>query len=94
MNAPVHSDVVQSILADACVSISGLKKNPAAVIAAAREQQVAILNRNKPVAYMISPEVWDYLCELVSDQKLIEMAREALDSDEQGVPVTMDELLD
>jgi len=94
MNAPFQSEVVTPILAEACVGISELKKNPAAVIAAAREQQVAILNRNKPVAYMISPEVWDYLCELVSDQKLVEMAREALDSGEEGVPVTMDELLD
>ncbi|MFC7499118.1 type II toxin-antitoxin system Phd/YefM family antitoxin [Enterovirga sp. GCM10030262] len=94
MNAPFQSEVVTPILAGACVGISELKKNPAAVIAAAREQQVAILNRNKPVAYMISPEVWDYLCELVSDQKLVEMAREALDSGEEGVPVTMDELLD
>ena len=94
MNAPFQSEVVTPILAEACVGISELRKNPAAVIAAAREQQVAILNRNKPVAYMISPEVWDYLCELVSDQKLVEMAREALDSGEEGVPVTMDELLD
>ena len=94
MNAPFQSEVVTPILAEACVGISELKKNPAAVIAAAREQQVAILNRNKPVAYMISPEVWDYLCELGDDQKLVEMAREALDSGEEGVPVTMDELLD
>ena len=94
MNAPFQSEVVTPILAGACVGVSELKKNPAAVIAAAREQQVAILNRNKPVAYMISPEVWDYLCELVDDHKLVEMAREALDSGEEGVPVTMDELLD
>lgn len=94
MNAPLDSSAVTPILADACVGISELKKNPAAVVAAAREQQVAILNRNKPVAYVISPQVWEYLCELVSDQELIEMAREALESGEEGVPVTIDELLD
>ena len=94
MNAPFDSSAVTPILADACVGISELKKNPAAVVAAAREQQVAILNRNKPVAYVISPQVWEYLCELVSDQELIEMAREALESGEEGVPVTIDELLD
>lgn len=94
MNAPFKSDPVLPILADACVGISELKKNPAAVIAAARVRQVAILNRNKPVAYMISPEVWDYLCELVSDHKLVEMAQEALDRDEEGIPVSLGELLD
>ena len=93
MNAPFNAGI-EPILAELCIGISGLKKNPAAVIAAAQGQQVAILNRNKPVAYMISPEVWDYLCELVSDQKLVEMAQEALDRDEEGIPVSLGELLD
>ena len=61
MNAPFKSPPVDTILAEACVGISELKKNPAAVIAVAREQQVAILNRNKPVAYIIAPHVWEYL---------------------------------
>ena len=84
MNAPFKADPVVPILADACVGISELKKNPAAVVAAAREQQVAILNRNKPVAYVISPEVWEYLCDLVDDMKDEELVRERLREADEG----------
>jgi antitoxin StbD len=92
MNAPFQPDVVLPIMADACVSISGLKKNPATVIAEARHRQVAILNRNKPVAYLISPMVWEYVCDLVDDIKLAEMmdAREGELS--EAVPVSLDDL--
>lgn len=93
MNALFKSPLVDTILASSCVGISELKKNPAAVIAAAQEQQVAILNRNKPVAYVIAPHVWEYLCELVDDLKLEDMAREELERGEEPIRVTIDELL-
>lgn len=90
MNAPFKSDPVEPILASACVGISELKKNPAAVVAAARTQQVAILNRNKPVAYVISPEVWEFVCDLAEDAKLAEEAAASLD--EEGENVSLDDL--
>jgi antitoxin StbD len=92
MNAPFKADPVIPILADACVGISELKKNPAAVIAAAREQQVAILNRNKPVAYVISPEVWEYLSELVDDRKLAQEAEASLAEEGDNFEVVFDDL--
>lgn len=92
MNAPFKSDPVQPILADACVGISELKKNPAAVIAAAREQQVAILNRNRPVAYVVSPEVWEYLCGLEEDRRLAGEARESLAEQGENVELSFDDL--
>jgi antitoxin StbD len=91
MNAPF---VIEKILADAAVGISELKKNPAAVIRAAQEQQVAILNRNKPVAYVISPEVWEYLCDLHEDAMDAELVSERLADIKDAKPVTLDELLD
>jgi len=93
MNAPFPADPVFLILADQCVSISELKKNPAAVVAAARDQQVAILSRNKPVAYMISPEVWEYVCDVIEDLKDAELVREELARDEEGIEVSLDDLL-
>jgi len=93
MNKPFKPEPIVPILADVGVSISDLKRNPAAVIAAAREQQVAILNRNKPVAYIISPEVWDTILELHQDSLDAELARERL-MEEEPVPVALDELLD
>jgi antitoxin StbD len=93
MNAPFKPDSpVEEILADACVGISGLKKNPAAAIAEAAERPVAILNRNKPVAYLIAPHVWAHLCEMVEDAKLGEAARAALAEDGEDAEVDFGDL--
>lgn len=92
MNAPFKSPPAGTILATACVAISELKKNPATVIAEAQKRQVAILNRNKPVAYVIAPHVWEYLCDLVDDMKDAELAREALADTDEVIEVSIDEL--
>lgn len=96
MNAPFKPDVsaplIEEILADACVSISTLKKNPAAVIAEAQVRQVAILNRNRPVAYVISPAVWEGLCDLVEDARDAELMRERMEDGEAPVRVDLADL--
>jgi len=93
MNAPLKPTLISQILADACVSISNLKANPAAVIAEAQERQVAVLNRNKPVAYVISPEVWEYVSDLIADRNLERAAAIALDEDDEGVEVDLGDYL-
>lgn len=94
MNAPFKPPLVEEILADACVSVSTLKKNPAAVIAEARERQVAILNRGRPVAYVISPQVWDHIVDVFDDMKLAREFDERRDELEKAIPVSLDDLLD
>jgi antitoxin StbD len=85
MNKPFKPSVaIEEILADACVGISTLKANPAAVIAEAQNRQVAVLNRNRPVAYIVAPHVWEYLCDLVADQRMLREAEEELDQLEQA----------
>lgn len=85
MNAPFPANGIEKIHADACVSISSLKKNPAAVIAAAQDRQIAILNRNKPVA-------WESIVDLVDDAKLASLAEERLAAKEVPVQVAIDDL--
>jgi antitoxin StbD len=90
MNAPFRPPIVEDILADACVSISKLKSNPAAVIAEAQERQVAILNRNKPVAYLVSPQVWEHICDTLADRRVEREAAEELASGEfDGIEVDL-----
>lgn len=91
MNAPL---TLHEVLAEVAVSISDLKKNPAAVIAEAQQRQVAILNRNRPVAYVIAPHVWEYLCDLVTDQRMLrEVDEELVKDDEQGIEVDLADYL-
>jgi antitoxin StbD len=94
MNKPFKPPVVEEVLATACVSVSKLKANPAAVIAEAQERQVAILNRNRPVAYVIAPHVWEYLCDLVADQRMMrEVEEELADEDAEGIEIDLDDYL-
>lgn len=44
------------------VSISEFKRTPEEVVAKARRQPVAVLNRNRPVFYAVSPEVMVLRC--------------------------------
>lgn len=98
MNAPfkppvVRRTIIEDVLATATVSISDLKKNPAAVVAEAELRQVAILNRNRPVAYMIAPHVWEYLCDLVEDVKDAEVVRERLENPGKTVTIAINDLV-
>ncbi len=94
MNQPFKPPIIEEVLAEACVSISKLKANPAAVIAEAQSRQVAILSRNRPVAYVIAPQVWEYLCDLVTEQRVLREVEEELASDEPGgVEVNLDDYL-
>lgn len=78
------------LLADACVSISDLKKNPSAVIAAADGSAVAILNRNTPAAYLVPAAAWEALMDRIEDIELAEIVRARMD--EVGVEVSIDDL--
>ena len=78
------------LLADAGVSISDLKKNPSAVIAAAEGAPVAILNRNTPAAYLVPAAAWEALMERLDDMDLAEIVRQRMD--EVGVEISLDDL--
>lgn len=93
MSAPLKPPVIAEVLADAVVSVSNLKTNPAAVIAEAQERAVAILNRNRPVAYVISPEVWAYVSDLIADRQLARDAAEAVNDEDDGVEVDLGDYL-
>ena len=93
MNKPFFPERLKAPLAEFGVGISELKRNPAAVIAEAQKHQVAILNRRKPVAYLISPEVWEYLCEMHEDAMDAELVRERLAKPGRRIRVAIDDLV-
>jgi antitoxin StbD len=93
MNDLSKSPVIAEVLANACVSISNLKANPALVVAEAQSRQVAILNRNKPVAYMISPEVWEAVIDLLEERDDAVLIEERLGDLEKAIPVKLEDLV-
>ncbi len=83
-------DGVRSILADACVSVSDLKRNPSAVIDAAGGQAVAILNHNRPAAYLVPVEAYEKIMDSLDDIELVQIAKQRMGG--PSVKVTIDEL--
>ncbi len=84
--------MIEPVLADAAVSISDLKKNPSAVIAAAEGFPVAVLNRNTPQAYLVPAAAWEALMEQLEDIELAKIVRERLARDEAPVKVDLADL--
>ncbi len=77
----------QPLLAPAGISISDLKKNPSAAIAAAEGFPLAILSRNKPAAYLVPADAWEELMDRLEDIELAEIVRARAGQGEIEVPV-------
>lgn len=50
---------MEQVLAARSVSITELKRSPSAVLEQAGAEPVAVLNHNRPAAYLLSPEVYE-----------------------------------
>ena len=81
---------MDTILSDACVSVSELKRNPSAVIEAAKGEPVAVLVHNKPSAYLVPAATYQRLLDRLEDLELAALVRAR--SKERRVKVTLDEL--
>lgn len=81
---------MNKIYARASVSISDLKKNPSRIINEAEGAPVAILNNNKPSAYIIPAEAFEALMERFEDYNLAQLVKER--EKEPTVKVSLDEL--
>jgi len=78
------------IFAAASISISELKRNPSRVIHDAEGAPVAILNHNKPSAYLVPAETFEAVMEKLEDYELSKLVEER--DGESVVKVNLDEL--
>lgn len=81
---------MQRLFARASVSISDLKKNPSKIINQSEGAPVAILNHNKPSAYIIPADAFEALMEKLDDYELSRVVQER--EHEPSVKVSLDEL--
>jgi antitoxin StbD len=80
------------VLADFSVSVSELKRNPSAVLAQAEGAPIAVLNHNKPAAYLVPAEAYEALMALVEDCELAKLVEERRQEKDQAISVSLDEL--
>lgn len=69
---------LHQILAEQATSITDLKRNPMGLIQESESGIVAILNRNQPAFYCITPELFSYIQELIEDFELGKIAQERM----------------
>ena len=81
---------METIHADLTVSVTELKRNFANVLASANDAPVAVLNHNKPEAYLLSAKHYESILnalEDMEDRRLVEERRTG-----PFVEVALDEL--
>ena len=84
--------MLTKIHADYTVSITDLKKNPQALIDNAHGEAIALLNRNKPTAYIIPATTYEKLMDLAEDIELGRIIEERKAEKTDAVEVSLDEL--
>ncbi|MDD5169492.1 MAG: type II toxin-antitoxin system Phd/YefM family antitoxin [Syntrophales bacterium] len=80
------------VLASCSASISELKKNPSALIGQAEGEPIAILNHNKPTAYLVPAETYEHLMEKLEDYHLGLIVKERQNEKISAIEVNIDEL--
>ncbi len=81
---------MQTIMADLTVSVTELKRNFASILAQAEDKPVAVLNHNRPEAYLMSASHYERLLAYLED--LEDAARVRDRSAGPFVEVSLDEL--
>ena len=83
---------MESVLAECSASISELKKNPSALIKQSDGEPIAILNHNKPTAYLIPAETYEAILEKIEDYQLGLIIKDRQNEKISAVEISIDEL--
>jgi antitoxin StbD len=84
--------MLTKIHAGLSVSISELKRNPQAIINDAHGEAIALLNRNKPTAYIIPAKTYEILIEMAEDIELARIIEQRKGEKAEAIEVSLDEL--
>jgi antitoxin StbD len=82
--------ITQTIFARNTVSMTDLRRNPSEVIEVANQSPVAILNHNRPTAYLISATAYEEMLEQLEDAALTKIVKARAGG--QTIKVTLENL--
>ena len=83
---------MDTLLAEASVGITELKKNPSAVIRNAGNAPVVILHHNRPTAYLVPVRRYRAMMDVLDDLALAEIVKERLNHLDDAEEVSIEEL--
>ncbi len=69
-----------------------MKRNPQAVIDEAQGETIALLNRNRPTAYIVPAETYELLMDMAEDLELARIIEQRKGEKVGAIEVSLDEL--
>lgn len=83
---------MNTILSPFTASISELKKNPSALLVESDGEPVAILNHNRPAAYLIPASTYEEMLDIIEDHELAKIIEKRKEEKNEAIEVSLDEL--
>jgi len=83
---------MKQVFASCSASISELKKNPTALLNEADGAPVAILHHNKPTAYLIPADTYEWMMDILDDYELGKVVKKRRKGVGSAVAVELDDL--
>ena len=83
---------MDTVLSTFAASVSALKRNPSRLLDEAEGEAIAILNHNKPTAYLVPAERYEEMMEALDDLRLAEIVQERKGEKGAAKEVCPDEL--
>ncbi|MCC8369476.1 MAG: type II toxin-antitoxin system Phd/YefM family antitoxin [Rickettsia endosymbiont of Oxypoda opaca] len=83
---------MEHIYTNLTVSISEFKKSPTALLDKSAGQPIALLNHNKPTAYVIPAKLYEQIIEALDDKYLLELATTRLKEKKEAFAVDLNDL--
>ena len=83
---------MRRVLADCSASISELKKNPTALLKVSDGAPIAILNHNKPTAYLVPAQTYEWLMEKLDDIELAAIVELRRSQKAGAIEVSLDDI--
>jgi len=83
---------MDAILASLSTSISKFKANPGAALKEAGKQPFAVLVNNKPSFYVIEPELYEAISEILFDMQMEPILKKRLARLDQAISVDIKDL--
>lgn len=68
--------ITHPIYAPSTVSMTDLRRNPGRILEDAGHAPVAVLNHNKPAAYLLSAKAYESLMDQLDDAELVKLVKQ------------------
>ncbi len=68
--------ITHPIYAETTVSMTDLRRNPGRILEDAGNFPVAVLNHNKPAAYLLSAKAYEALLDRLDDAELVKLVKQ------------------